>query len=257
MIAVKNWQKFQHYKHRKPPWLRLYRDLIDDPEYHGLSGEAAKHLILLWVLASEDPIKEGKLPLLGKIAFRLRIDVGKLSSIIRQLSHWVKYDASDLLADCKQHATSETETETEGEKSKEKYTKEKPPIQSDLPGDGKPCPKPKPSPYPSDFVEWYKDYPRKEGKDAALREWKKVKKHHKWPGLLEMRARLSIYKRSPNVLNGYVLKPAKYLKDGHWMDEAPRGAPGKPANTERLTAAEQQQRRNREILEAIEAREGK
>ena len=24
-LAVKGWSEFQHYKHRKPPWIRLYR----------------------------------------------------------------------------------------------------------------------------------------------------------------------------------------------------------------------------------------
>jgi hypothetical protein len=27
-IAVKNWERFQHYKDRDPPWIKLYRDLL-------------------------------------------------------------------------------------------------------------------------------------------------------------------------------------------------------------------------------------
>ncbi len=27
-LAVKNWERFQHYKDRDPPWVKLYRDLL-------------------------------------------------------------------------------------------------------------------------------------------------------------------------------------------------------------------------------------
>lgn len=28
VLAVKNWERFQHYKDRDPPWVKLYRDLL-------------------------------------------------------------------------------------------------------------------------------------------------------------------------------------------------------------------------------------
>jgi hypothetical protein len=59
-MKIKNWKKLQHYKDRKPPWIKLYRDLLDDPEWHELSGDDAKHLIMLWLIASED--ENGVLP---------------------------------------------------------------------------------------------------------------------------------------------------------------------------------------------------
>jgi hypothetical protein len=31
-IRIKNWAQFQHFKDRKPPWVKLYRDLLDDME---------------------------------------------------------------------------------------------------------------------------------------------------------------------------------------------------------------------------------
>lgn len=52
-IIVRNWGKFQHYKKRNPPWIRLYRDLIDSHEWRHLSDSAARLLIELWLLASE------------------------------------------------------------------------------------------------------------------------------------------------------------------------------------------------------------
>ena len=52
-IEIKDWKRFQHYKRRSPPWIRLYRDLVDNTEWRGLSDSAARLLVELWVLASE------------------------------------------------------------------------------------------------------------------------------------------------------------------------------------------------------------
>jgi hypothetical protein len=27
---VKDWTKFQHFKDRRPPWIKLYRDILDN-----------------------------------------------------------------------------------------------------------------------------------------------------------------------------------------------------------------------------------
>lgn len=30
---VRNWRRFQHYKHRNPPWVKLYRDIFTSPDW--------------------------------------------------------------------------------------------------------------------------------------------------------------------------------------------------------------------------------
>jgi len=45
-MKIKNWHKFQHYKHRNPPWIKLHRGLLDDPEWFALSGDASKVLAM-------------------------------------------------------------------------------------------------------------------------------------------------------------------------------------------------------------------
>ena len=69
-IKVKDWSRFQHFKDRKPPWIKLYRDLLDDIDWYNLDPAAAKLLIMLWLMASEE---NGDLPSVEKIAFRLQI----------------------------------------------------------------------------------------------------------------------------------------------------------------------------------------
>ena len=119
-IRIKNWRKFQHYKRRNPPWIRLYHDLLRDPEWFELSDGASRLLVNLWLIASEDGIN-GELPSMKQIAFRLRKKVAEIELLISELDHWLECDASTMLADCVQDARPETESEAESETEKKKY----------------------------------------------------------------------------------------------------------------------------------------
>ena len=56
-FSVKNFEKFQHYKDRAPPWIKLYNGLLEDYEF-GLLPDASKmHLIAIWLLASRSDNK--------------------------------------------------------------------------------------------------------------------------------------------------------------------------------------------------------
>lgn len=91
-VAVKNWTRFQHFKDRKPPWIKLYRDLLDDPDWHDLSGDDAKGLVMIWLIASEDEDRLGRLPDSRKLAFRLRITQDQADQLLNRLSRWLAYD---------------------------------------------------------------------------------------------------------------------------------------------------------------------
>ena len=117
---IKGWAEFQHYKNRRPPWIKLYRGLLDDPDWHQADPEACKALIMLWLIASES--EDGSLPEVSKMAFRLRIHEDKLNQILAKLSHWLENDANTMLAsgyqdaskvsaECYQDATPERETD--------------------------------------------------------------------------------------------------------------------------------------------------
>lgn len=92
---IKNWEKFQHYKFRNPTWIKLYRDILDDLEWHKLPAEANKVLVMLWLIASDT---NGILPNTSSLSFRLRISEQKTNSLLSMLSHWIECDDSDLLA---------------------------------------------------------------------------------------------------------------------------------------------------------------
>ena len=52
-LRVRNWEKFQHYKNRNPPWIRLHRTLLRDHAFHQLTEVQQWQLVRLWLLASE------------------------------------------------------------------------------------------------------------------------------------------------------------------------------------------------------------
>lgn len=51
-IQVKNWEEFQHYKDRTPPWIKMYNHLLDDFEFSCLPDASKAHLLSIWLLAS-------------------------------------------------------------------------------------------------------------------------------------------------------------------------------------------------------------
>jgi hypothetical protein len=114
---IKDWEKFQHYQDgkRKPEWIKLYRGLLEDLDWHKLDGEDAKILVMLWMLASENG---GALPPMEKIAFRLRLTEKQIKSVLSRLPHWVESPASVLLADGYQGDSPE-EVENKNKKEKE------------------------------------------------------------------------------------------------------------------------------------------
>ena len=58
-FRVKNFERFQHYKDRAPPWIKLYNELLDDYEFGRLPDDTKFHLIAIWLLASRS---ENKIP---------------------------------------------------------------------------------------------------------------------------------------------------------------------------------------------------
>jgi hypothetical protein len=107
-MKIRNWSKFQHYqtgdRAKSPEWIKVYRNLLDDIEWHELDGDSAKMLVNLWMLAAEHG---GSLPPVKIIAFRLRCSEKQVNSVLSRLPNWVEVNASGLLADGYQPATLE------------------------------------------------------------------------------------------------------------------------------------------------------
>jgi hypothetical protein len=118
-IRIKNWKQFQHFKDRKPPWIKLYRDLLDDPEWHELDPLSAKVLVMLWLIASEN---NGELPSVKKLTFRLRMFEKQLLQTLTRLSHWLIQDDITPISSRYHDDAPETETETYKEETETENT---------------------------------------------------------------------------------------------------------------------------------------
>lgn len=114
-LRPKNWEQFQHYKERRPPWIKLHRVLLDDFDYHQLPDASKALAPLLWLLASEH--ENGVFEYDSKVlAFRLHTDSNLIESALKPLidsGFFCEYlNASNVLATRKQSAMPETERET-------------------------------------------------------------------------------------------------------------------------------------------------
>jgi hypothetical protein len=113
-ITPKNWKDFQHYSDRRPSWIKLHRDLLDNFEFHRLHVASRALAPMLWLLASEsetgeidaDPVK---------LAFRLRMAEKDVTSALNPLIDGgfflVVQDASNPLAEPGQSACLEKRRE--------------------------------------------------------------------------------------------------------------------------------------------------
>ena len=50
-VKIKNWEKYQHYKDRNPPWVKLYNSMLDDPDFNDLNDATRYHAIAIMLLA--------------------------------------------------------------------------------------------------------------------------------------------------------------------------------------------------------------
>lgn len=126
-IAVKDFEHFQHYTKRTPPWIKFYNALLDDYRFLQLSDAARSQLMLIWLVASRH---QNRIPNDVKyIAQAIHCTTKlQLSALIE--SGWLyhandvplaqsKQGASVVLAKRTQSAIPEEEEEEEGEEETE------------------------------------------------------------------------------------------------------------------------------------------
>jgi hypothetical protein len=121
-FSVKNFERFQHYKDRSPPWIKLYNELLDDYQFACLQDASKMHLIGIWLLASRS---DNRLPydsawVAKRINATTKVDLAALVSagflIVDQELQSPEQDASKPLAECLSRERDREETEAEAEK---------------------------------------------------------------------------------------------------------------------------------------------
>jgi len=232
-LAVKGWESFQHYKHRNPPWIKLYTRLIDadDIAYTCLHDASKAQLIHLWLLASRH---DNKIPcnpdwLQRRLNITDPLDLVALVSagfvtIHGDCSECCYQGASTALACCKQSALPEksrdrdrleTETETESRSRAREAS----------------------------FERFWQAYPkpRRQRKKQAAAQWAKIKATDD-DMIIEHVARRAQTRDWLKEDSKFVPHPDRFIRDERWLDEyeTPPDAyiPGEPVNR-RPQSAEQ------------------
>jgi hypothetical protein len=104
-ITPKNWKSFQHYGKRKPAWIKLHRELLNDYAFTLLPVESRALAPMLWLLSSE--YEGGKIEAtLQEIGFRVHMPADELFHALFPLIEAGFFAASKSLADCYRDASS-------------------------------------------------------------------------------------------------------------------------------------------------------
>lgn len=199
-MRIKNWQKHQHFKNRRPPWIKLHREILDQRDISLLSDCSFRVLIGLWLLASEDDEMQGNLPDIDEIVFRLRMEKSKVIKALSDLNCFLIQDDNFMISSRYQLDDPETETETEKEGETETQSSRTSAL--------------------DDFDSFWQAYPKKTGKGAARKAWQKNK-----PNLHDVLAALAwqIDSEAWTKEHGqFIPNPATYLNQERWNDEPPK-----------------------------------
>ena len=119
-LSIKNYEQYQHYKERNPPWIKLHISLLDDPDFLELPDASKWHYVGLLLLASRhgNDIKPDEKYIANRLGLTEKLDLSK-----RYLrDHVIASNASKMLLTNSKFGGSEerrdrgeTETETEVE----------------------------------------------------------------------------------------------------------------------------------------------
>lgn len=124
-LRVANFERYQHYKNRRPIWIKLYVDLLGDYTLNKQKPATRLLAVLLLIVAAE---QDNKIPHDPEwLAGELKLSVGSVAAGIESLVSigflavaTRKHSASKLIAKRSALASPEKEKERELEREKEK-----------------------------------------------------------------------------------------------------------------------------------------
>lgn len=193
-LIPKNWGKFQHYKDRSPPWIKLHREILDDREFMLLPIASKALAPLLWLLASES--KDGSFDASEEeLIFRLRVTSKDLAGLKPLIDKGFFVVASDALAGCQQDARPEGEGEGETEVNILREVVNR-------------------------FSDFWEIYPKKKSKGDAEKAWKAIKPNEQLVAAI-LNA-VEVAKTSEQWLSDdgkYIPYPASWLRAKGWEDD--------------------------------------
>lgn len=189
-LKVKNLDRYQHYKDRNPPWVKLHRDFLSDYDLRQCSTQSRLLFACCLILASEtgNLIPNDA----NYLSQRTGLDVQEqdITSLIHKgmLLATCKRSASTMLAPSATRSVSVFVLSSEGMQGEEK------------------------------FEQFWNAYPKKVGKKAAMKAWHLAKDKPSLPDLLAALSRASQSPQWTKDHGQFIPHPATWLNQGRWSD---------------------------------------
>jgi hypothetical protein len=114
-IVVRNWDKFQHYKGRRPSWIKVYVELLQDPNYLGLTETQRALLHGLWLMYATSNTRLHHNVRTINSHLNLRAQTATYEALIH--AGFIEVSASKPLAPRYQDASLETEEDKDTEEA--------------------------------------------------------------------------------------------------------------------------------------------
>jgi len=212
-FKVANWDKFQHYRNRNPPWIKLYVELLGSEDWV-IADDDSKLLMVvcMMVAARHNGLIPNNPEYIRRVAYLSKkpnlkplIDCGFLVPSASDLLADCKHDASTLLATSHDASNLLAQRERERERERDK--------DSCAPGQSSTA---------DQFEQFWNVCPRKIGKGAARKAYASaIKKIAPDVLLNEMRRYASSRKGTDEKFTVY---PATWLNQERWADGQKSGA---------------------------------
>lgn len=202
-ISIVNWEKYQHYKHANPRWIKLYNDLLTCYEYQSIQDSDARGLLFtLYMMGGRH---QNKIPLdieyiqrIGSLPFKLKQE--HLQILVNAGFITISITPIEEVYNCSIQSVAQSRVE----KSRvEKSIYSSSPAVMDV-----------------GFDAFWKSYPRKIGKGAARKSWDKIKPSESL--LAKIIFAVEQQKKSADWQkeNGkYIPHPTTWLNQERWDDE--------------------------------------
>ncbi len=203
-LRIKNFNQYQHYKDRNPPWIKLYRAILHDYELRSLPIPSRLAYIFCLIIASET---DNRIPHdLNFLTARFGFDVDEsvltplITSRFLLASGAIRVLAPDALCSSLLFSYEKSISSPDSLSS---------PDSPDL----------KSKSQTDDFEQFWLAYPKKVGKKAARVAWRNASDRPGLPSILEA---VSLARRSQQWMkeNGqFIPHPATWLNQGRWSDQ--------------------------------------
>ena len=200
-LKIKNWSKWQTYRSDRgqPPWIKLHRCLMRNPEWVALSDAERGQLVGIWLLAADH---DGAIPastdLIQKLCYlETKPNINKFIELGFICQNGVDV-ASRRRQDDQPKAETETETDTDTKKNNALF-----------------CQK--------DFDKFWLLYPIKREKKDVIVLWKKMLKSNKLPKvdilITAIQNQTEWRKNASGEFRPDWKYPIRWLKKQCWEDE--------------------------------------